>query len=132
LIGFPLASRYKQINKVQAISIPIQAQQDHYLDLKGALRDMLKKSLVNLFTIAWVLLLFVPGVAIPVYLNNLDPDMFNSSPAVELYHFLEHGLTTFSVGSLVILLYGKNPAMRKAVFREIKDLYLAFKDRICK
>ena len=132
MIRFPLASRYKQIDKVQTISIPIQAQQDHYLDLKGALRDMLKKSLVNLFTIAWGLILFVPSVAIPVYLNNLDPEMFNSSPAVELYHFLEHGLTTVSVGSLVILLYGKNPAMRKAVFREIKDLYLAFKDRICK
>ncbi len=132
MIRFPLASRYKQIDKVQTISIPIQAQQDHYLDLKGALRDMLKKSLVNLFTIAWVLVLFVPSVAIPVYLNSLDPDMFNSSPAVELYHFLEHGLTTVSVGSLVILLYGKNPAMRKAVFREIRDLHLAFKDRLCK
>ncbi len=106
----------------------MQVQVDHHLDHAGVIKDMLKNGLVNLMMIAGMLALLIPNFALPGYINSLDPEDLNSSPGVELYHFLDHGFTLLIASSFVIICYGRNGTMRKIIFREIKDNFQDFKE----
>jgi hypothetical protein len=78
--------------------------------------------------IGMALFLLILSTAIPAYLSTLEPELFNSSPAVELYHFTEHGLVSICIVSSVVAVYSRNGAMRKIIFREMKDDFNNFKD----
>jgi hypothetical protein len=118
----------KKISQVQTISLQVQI--DHHLDHAGAIKDMLKNGLVNLMLITGMLVLLIPSIALPGYINSLDPEDFNSSPGIELYHFLDHGLTLLLISSFIIICYGRNRTMRKIIFCEIKDNFQDFKERL--
>jgi len=120
--------RYKKISQVQTISLQVQI--DHHLDHAGAIKDMLKNGLINLMMITGMLVLLIPSIALPGYINSLDPEDFNSSPGIELYHFLDHGLTLLLISSFVIICYGRNRTMRKIIFCEIKDNFQDFKEQL--
>jgi hypothetical protein len=110
------------------ISLSVQIQQDHHLDHTGAVKDMMKSSLVNPIIIVVSFLLLVPTIVIPAKLNNIDPETLNSSPGAEMYQFLDHGLTAIITASFVAIYYFRNETMRKTVFREIKEDFMLFKE----
>lgn len=122
--------RYKKETTVQTISLTVHAQQDHYLDLSAALKEIFKNSLVNISVIAMIFTCFVPSLTIPAYLNNLNPEQLNSSPMYQLYHFTEHGVILLLTTSGIIFYYRRNPKMQKTIMAEMRDDFMNWKDRI--
>ena len=67
---------------------------------------------------------------IPVYLNSLDAESYNRSPALELYQFSEHGLIFISMVSYLLIFLLKNGTLRRRILSDMKEDFCRIRDSV--